>query len=840
MLRRLLIISFFFLGASALAGGDATAQTRSCGSALSCGAFSAAGGCWCDDGCLLYHDCCNDRVETCKLPGMAITSVTPVTTPATTTFPSDFTGAVTIKGSGLYLYQAQASIASVTVGGAACTGVSVTSWQTLSCLLLSAPATTTVAVTTNWANWGFSGSTVVPGTVTNTTALRFSPPSVAAVVPGTGGTAGGYELQIAGTNFGATGAQVTVGGATCLVTSQSHTLIRCTAPGGTGAIKPVVVTARGETSTTYFSYLAPTVTALSPPALSTTGGTALTIAGDNFGTTGASVTVGANPCPVVSQTQTQIVCTAPAGQGHVVAVQVQVAGQSAATQFAAYQAATITSVFPSSGPAAGGTALTLSGANFGQSGIVTVAGLPCSTSSWTHTQIVCTAPPGSHPSQPVQVSVAGQLSNTAAYSYIPVPSCSPNQFVSGSSCQACAAGTSSPGGAALSCTPIVCPSPQLLDLATNSCACAPPPSGFYLTNAATCAMSPVAATLFLKAECVEPDRAQPGSRLVHFGYLNNYATGGAELVRPYGAGTNTVTIDGVDAGPLSGAPAALALGARSRVFAVRYSPGQSIVWSVLDPLTQTMATATLAAGTPACTTLTAGPLGPQGAAGLDGANGVNGPAGNDGLTGDTGMAGLPGAVGEPGGPGPAGMKGPSGLPGVVGEAGPQGADGVRGPQGPRGSEGPIGVTGTTGPLGDMGPTGPQGDRGPKGADGATGPQGPVGATGAAGNTGPTGDQGPMGATGAAGSAGPVGPAGPAGPAGPTGLRGPQGLAGAMPTGFWLYLREGEMVPTGYVYVRSYVEKLERERGRDNDERDRGRDNDQRQKEIVIRVYRKAP
>jgi len=868
MFRRFLIVTFFVLGASVLVASDATAQ-RSCVSALSCGAYSSTSGCWCDDGCLVYRDCCDDRVQICKVPAMAITSVTPVTTPATTMFPTNFTGTVTIKGSGLYLYQAEASVASVTVGGVACTGVFVSSWQTLSCMLLLPPHNTTVEVTTNWANSGLtSGSTVVPGKVTNTTALKFMPPSVTSVLPATGSTAGGYVMQIAGANFGTAGAQVTVGGATCAVLAQTHTLIQCTAPPGTGVGQPVVTTTRGETMTNPFSYLAPTVTSLSPPALPTAGGTLLTIAGSNLGTTGASVTVGGYSCPISSQTHTQIVCTAPAGQGNAVPVHVYVAGQSAALRFTAYQAATITSVFPSSGPAAGGNTLTLNGTNFGQSGIATIAGLPCSASSWTHTQIVCTVPPGNYPSQPVQLSVAGQLSNTAAYSYIPAPYCSPNQFVSGGvSCQPCAAGTSSPGGSALSCVPIVCPAPQLLDLATNSCACAPPPSGFYLTNAATCAMSPIAATLFLRAECTEPDLAQPGSRLIHFGYLNNYGPGGAELVRPYGAGTNTVTIDGVDAGPLSGAPSTLEFGARSRVFAVRYSSGQSIVWSVLDPVTQTMATATPAAGTPACTTLTAGPMGPQGTPGLDGVNGVNGPAGNDGLAGDTGLAGSPGAVGDPGAPGPAGIKGLSGLPGVVGPEGQQGADGAQGAQGPRGSEGPMGVTGTMGPQGAMGPTGPQGDRGPQGATGATGPQGPVGAVGPDGVTGPIGDRGAAGTPGATGTAGSSGPVGPAGPAGQMGLQGPQGPAGATPTGFWLYLREGEAAPAGYVYVRSYVEKLDRERGRDNDgrdrgrnddegergrindergrgrdddDRDRGRDDDERQKEIVIRVYRKAP
>jgi len=64
----------------------------------------------------------------------------------------------------------------------------------------------------------------------------------------------------------------------------------------------------------------------------------------------------------------------------------------------------------------------------------------------------------------------------------------------------------------------------------------------------------------------------------------------------------------------------------------------------------------------------------------------------------------------------------------------------------------------------------------------------------------------------------------------------------VPVGFEIYLRASEPAPAGYAYVRSYVERLERDRpSRNQDERDEDeRDKDERTREIVIRVYRKLP
>ena len=115
-------------------------------------------------------------------------------------------------------------------------------------------------------------------------------PTVTAISPNSGTTAGGTNVTITGTNFtGATG--VTIGGAAATgVTVVSATSITATTPAGSAGTASVVVTTPGgsNAANTLFTYQvpAPTVTAISPNSGTTAGGTTVTITGTNF--TGAT------------------------------------------------------------------------------------------------------------------------------------------------------------------------------------------------------------------------------------------------------------------------------------------------------------------------------------------------------------------------------------------------------------------------------------------------------------------------------------------------------------------------------------------------------------------------
>lgn len=134
--------------------------------------------------------------------------------------------------------------------------------------------------TANWSGWnpgngsikGTSVYSLVPSGDTILTFKTFSgaairrysgnaqpAPTVTAVAPTSGTTAGGTAITITGTNF-VNGSTVTVGGAACTnVTVVSATSITCTTPAGSAGTASVVVTAGGQfnAANALFTYNSP-------------------------------------------------------------------------------------------------------------------------------------------------------------------------------------------------------------------------------------------------------------------------------------------------------------------------------------------------------------------------------------------------------------------------------------------------------------------------------------------------------------------------------------------------------------------------------------------------------
>lgn len=296
----------------------------------------------------------------------------------------------------------------VTVGGATCP-LTLQTHQQIECTLPAGQGT------------GHPVQVTVAGQSSNTVSYDYGPPSISSLTPSSGPTAGGTALTLVGENFGVTGGSVTVGGQSCPITSQGHTLVMCTAPSGTGTNQLVTLTVDGRSTTASqtYSYAAPTLTSLTPTSGPTAGGITLTLSGSSFGASGATVQVGGAACPVTAQTQTSLECTLPEGQGVSRPVVVTVDGQSSngAVRFN-YAAPVLTQVSPTTGPTSGGTPLTLTGSNFGISGAqVTVDGASCAVQSQSHGQITCSSPAGSGTNRPVIVTVAGQSSNTGLFTY---------------------------------------------------------------------------------------------------------------------------------------------------------------------------------------------------------------------------------------------------------------------------------------------------------------------------------------------------------------------------------------------------------------------------------------
>jgi Autotransporter beta-domain/IPT/TIG domain len=303
--------------------------------------------------------------QTATLPG-AYTYVNAAPT-VTAVLPATGTvlGGTVVTVSGTNFVQ---SSTSVTFGGIAATNVTFVSSTTL---LATTPANATpgavdVAATTTF------------GTGTGTKLFTYvtqSAPTVTAISPTSGNTAGGTQVKITGTNFsGAT--SVTIGGSPAtFVTVISATQINATTPAhaAPGAVDVVVTTPAGTgTGTGLFTYVAsaPTVTGIAPTNGPIAGGTAVTITGTNF--TGAtSITIGGvAPTAVTIVSPTSITATTPAhAAGAVNVVVTTPVGTGIGTNLFTYTAPvsvlpTVTSVSPNTGPPGGGTSITITGTNF--------------------------------------------------------------------------------------------------------------------------------------------------------------------------------------------------------------------------------------------------------------------------------------------------------------------------------------------------------------------------------------------------------------------------------------------------------------------------------------------
>jgi autotransporter-associated beta strand protein len=200
-------------------------------------------------------------------------------------------------------------------------------------------------------------------------------PTVTGISPNSGPPAGGTPVTITGTNF--TGATAVNFGTTAAtgVMVVSATTITATSPAGTGVVDVTVTTPAGTSATsaadqfTFTTAAAPTVTGISPNSGPPAGGTSVTITGTNF--TGATAvnfgTTAATGVMVVSATT--ITATSPAGTGVVDVTVTTPAGTSATSAadqftFTAVAAPTVTGISPTTGPATGGTPVTITGTNF--------------------------------------------------------------------------------------------------------------------------------------------------------------------------------------------------------------------------------------------------------------------------------------------------------------------------------------------------------------------------------------------------------------------------------------------------------------------------------------------
>ena len=281
--------------------------------------------------------------------------------------------------------------AGVSVGGSACTSLTVLNRTTLECTTSIRVAGLVDVIFTSVGG----EVTTLPGSYT----YLLPPPTLNIVSPTSGTELGGAPLTLSGADFQA-GATVTVGSSSCTVTGTVTPIeITCITPAGTVGVEDVTITnpdMRSDTLTASYTYQyvpPPTVTIINPVSGPNTGGTSITVTGTDF-QANATMELGGIACVVTNVTSTQIDCTSGARVAGVVDIVVTNPDNQAATLTNGYEyqtspAPTIATVSPSSTLATGGRLLTITGTNFANGVTVDLGGSPCMVINVTATQIDC-------------------------------------------------------------------------------------------------------------------------------------------------------------------------------------------------------------------------------------------------------------------------------------------------------------------------------------------------------------------------------------------------------------------------------------------------------------------
>ncbi|XP_017158739.1 PKHD1 like 1, tandem duplicate 1 [Poecilia reticulata] len=161
----------------------------------------------------------------------------------------------------------------------------------------------------------------------------------------------------------------------------------------------------------------PVVTGISPTRGSNGLGTLITITGSGFSSENASIMVGSSRCVVEEVTASSQVCRVGGASAGSYPVSVNFPSLGNA-RFAAdrvlyfTQLLIVSSLSPTSGGAAGGTLLTVSGFGLGHVATVMVGGEDCEVVKAADTELTCRTPAGAAGSQVVTVTV-GNMSQTA-------------------------------------------------------------------------------------------------------------------------------------------------------------------------------------------------------------------------------------------------------------------------------------------------------------------------------------------------------------------------------------------------------------------------------------------
>ncbi len=259
----------------------------------------------------------------------------------------------------------------VTFGGLSAASITINSSTSLT---VTTPSSIAGAI--DVIVWTTAGNSL-PNSSSRFTFSAASPPAVSSLGTSSGATAGGTSVVITGTNFTAA-SSVTFGGVPAAsFTVNSSTQITATTPPETAATVPVVVwTATGSSEVTsscqytFTAASAPTVTSLGTSGGSTGGGTSVSITGTYFTGTTAVLFGGVPAASFTVNSATSITAFSPSQAAGVVDVTVTTTAATSATSssdhftYTAASAPSVSALTPTSGSAAGGDVVVITGSHF--------------------------------------------------------------------------------------------------------------------------------------------------------------------------------------------------------------------------------------------------------------------------------------------------------------------------------------------------------------------------------------------------------------------------------------------------------------------------------------------
>ncbi len=323
--------------------------------------------------------------------------------------------------------------ATVLIGTSVATGVTVVNSTTITATTASSATTGSMTVRVTNADGQF-------GTRAGGYSYLGPPPTVTSVSPTSGYTSGGTLITLTGTGFQAN-ATVTVGGVLAnSITVVSSTSITCRTPAGTAGPKTVRVINTdaqwGELASAFTYVPPPVLTAISPTAGTSAGGTLVTLTGSAF-TAGATVTIGGTLLTGVSvPNSTTITGTTGAhaiGPATIVVTNPDGQSSSLLNGYTYSTTPTVTAINPNIGYITGGLTVTITGTSFVAGATADLGGVPLAalvvtgTTQITAVTGVTTTPGIVDVKVTNPANFAGTL--TGGWSYIYSPNYQTSQYV---------------------------------------------------------------------------------------------------------------------------------------------------------------------------------------------------------------------------------------------------------------------------------------------------------------------------------------------------------------------------------------------------------------------------